>query len=175
MNKVKFNYKVITMWNTFKKSKLKQLEEIAAKAIIKYLYNVVEKNTKKLLVNEGADSEKIYRMLASHCDISGLSDNQICFVKNYTYKIDRINEKFYDSNLESEIEVPLYYNFIISGDFYCEDLRKLTKVIKLVIRNKNDRVDVFANINSLLASTEAGENLKVKADINIIVPFKEYK
>ena len=163
------------MWNPFKKSKLKQLEEIVAEAIINYLYDVVEKNTEKLLVNEGADSEKIYRMLCSNCDIAGLSDNQICFVKNYTYKIERINEKVYDSNLESEIEVPQYYNFIISGDFYCEDLRKLTKVINLVIRNKIDRVDVFATINSLSANTEEGDNLKVKADITISVPFKEIK
>lgn len=159
----------------FKKSKLKQLEEIVEKATINYLYDVVEKNTKKLLVNEGADSEKIYRMLASNCDIAGLSDNQICFVKNYTYKIERINEKVYDSNLESEIEVPQYYDFIISGDFYCEDLRKLTKVIKLVIINKIDRVDVFATIDSLLANTEVGENLKVKADITIRVHSKKLK
>ena len=87
------------MWNPFKKSKLKQLEEIVASATINYLYDVVEKNIEKLLVNEGADSEKIYRMLASNCDIAGLSDNQICFVKNYTYKIERVNEKVYDSNL----------------------------------------------------------------------------
>ena len=165
------------MWNPFKKSKLKQLEEIVAEATIEYLYDVVEKNTEKLLVNEGADSEKIYHLLLDpNCDIAGLSDNQIFFVKNYTYKIERINEKVYDSNLESEIEVPQYYKFTISGDFYCEDFcRKLTKVIKLSIRNKFDRVDVFATINSVIANVEQGENLKVKADINIIVPFKEYK
>ena len=162
------------MWNTFKKSKLKQLEEIVSEATIKYLYDVVEKNTEKLLVNEGADSEKIYHLLLDpNCDIAGLSDNQICFVKNYTYKIERINEKVYDSNLESEIEVPKYYKFIISGDFYCEDFKKLTKVIKLIIRNKFDRVDVFATINSLLANTEVGDNLKVKTDITICVPFKK--
>ena len=161
------------MWNPFKKSKLKQLEEIGAESIINYLYDKVEKNTKKLLVNEGTDSEKIYRMLASNCDIAGLCDNQIYFVKNYTYKIEPVNEKVYDNNLESEVEVPKYYNFIISGDFYCEDFRKLTKVIKLVIRNKIDRVDVFATIDSLLANTEVGENLKAKADITIRVPFKE--
>ena len=162
------------MWNPFKKSKLKQLEETVAEATINYLYDVAEKNTKKLLVNEGADSEKIYRILASNCDIAGVSDNQLLFVKNYTYKIERINEKVYDSNLESEIEVPQYYDFIISGDFYCEDIRKLNRVIKLVIRNKFDRVDVFASIGSLLTNIEAGEN-KVKADITIRVPFKEIK
>ena len=53
--------------------------------------------------------------------------------------------------------------------------RKLTKVINLVIRNKIDRVDVFATINSLSANTEEGDNLKVKADITISVPFKEIK
>lgn len=31
------------MWNPFKKSKLKQLEEIVAEATINYLYGVVEK------------------------------------------------------------------------------------------------------------------------------------
>ena len=45
------------MWNPFKKSKLKQLEEIVVEKTIKYLYDVVEKNTEKLLVNEYADSE----------------------------------------------------------------------------------------------------------------------
>ena len=163
------------MWNIFKKSKLKQLEEIAAEATVRYLYNAVEKNKEKLLVNESADSEKIYRLLASNCDIAGLSDNQICFVKNYTFKIERINEKVYDSNLESEIEVPQYYDYIISGDFYCEDFIKLTEVINLVIRNKFDRVDVIAIIDSLSTNTEVGDNLKVKADITIRVPFKENK
>ena len=122
------------MWNPFKKSKEKQLKEMVAEAAIRYLHNVAKENTEKLLVNEYADSEKINRMLASNCDIAGVSDNQICFVKNYTYKIESINEKRYDSKLGAEIEVPQYYDFIISGDFYCEDIKDLTRVINLVIR-----------------------------------------
>ena len=161
------------MWNPFKKSKEKQLKEIVAEAAIKYLHNVAKENEEKLLLNEYADSEKINRMLASNCDIAGVSDNQICFVKNYTYRIESINEKRYDSKLEVEIEVPKYYNFIISGDIYCEDINELTQVIKLVIRNKMDRVDVFANIGSLQLNNKPGENLTVKADIIILTPFKE--
>ena len=161
------------MWNPFKKSKEKQLKEIFAESVVRYLHNVVKENTEKLLVNEYADSEKINRMLASNCDIAGVSDNQICFLKNYTYKIESINEKTYDSKLETEIEVPQYYNFIISGDIYCEDINDLTRVIKLVIRNKIDRVDVFATIGSLQLNNEVGENLTVKADIIIRTPFKE--
>ena len=165
------------MWNIFNKlNQLKQLNEDVANKIVYHLYDLVDKNIEKLLVNEGADSEKIYRMLASNCDIAGLSDNQICFVKNYTYKIERINEKVYDSNLESEIELPKYYDFIISGDFYCEEFtRKLTKVIKLVIRNKIDRVDVFAAIDNLVANVDEYGKLKAKADITIRLPFKEIK
>lgn len=161
------------MWNPFKKSKEKQLKEIVAEAAVRYLQNVVKENTEKLLVNEYADSEKIYHMLSSNCDIAGVSDNQICFVKNYTYKIKRINEKRYDNKLGAEIEVPQYYDFIISGDFYCEDIKELTRAIKLVIRNTIDRVDVFATIGSLQLNNEVGENLTVKADIIIRTPFKE--
>ena len=161
------------MWNPFKKSKEKQLKEIFAESAIRYLHNVVKENTEKLLVNECADSEKINRMLASNCDIAGVSDNQICFLKNYTYRIESINEKTYDSKVETEIEVPKYYDFIISGDIYCEDIKELTRVIKLVIRNKIDRVDVFATIGSLQLNNEVGENLTAKADIIIRTPFKE--
>ena len=161
------------MWNPFKKSKEKQLKEIVAEAAIKYLHNVAKENEEKLLLNEYADSEKINRMLSSNCDIAGVSDNQICFLKNYTYRIESINEKTYDNKLEAEIEVPKYYNFIISGDIYCEDINELTRVIKLVIRNKMDRVDVFANIGSLQLNNKPGENLTVKADIIIRTPFKE--
>ena len=81
------------MWNPFKKSKEKQLKEIVAEAAIKYLHNVAKENEEKLLVNEYADSEKINRMLSSNCDIAGVSDNQICLVKNYTHIIERVNEK----------------------------------------------------------------------------------
>ena len=161
------------MWNPFKKSKEKQLKEIVAEAAIKYLHNVAKENEEKLLVNEYADSEKINSMLSSNCDIAGVSDNQICFVKNYTYRIETVNEKRYDSKLEAEIEVPKYYDFIISGDIYCEDINELTQVIKLVIKNKIDRVDVFATIGSLQLNSEPGENLTVKADIFIRTPFKE--
>lgn len=161
------------MWNPFKKSKEKQLKEIFAESVVRYLHNVVKENTEKLLVNEYADSEKINRMLASNCDIAGVSDNQICFLKNYTYRIESINKKTYDSKLGAEIEVPKYYDFIISGDFYCEDVKELTRVINLVIRNKIDRVDVFATIGSLQLNNKVGENLTVKADIIIRTPFKE--
>ena len=112
-------------------------------------------------------------MLSSNCDIAGVSDNQICFVKNYTYRIETVNEKRYDSKLEAEIKVPKYYDFIISGDIYCEDINELTRVIKLVIRNKIDRIDVFATIGGLQLNNEVGDNLTVKADIIIRTPFKE--
>lgn len=161
------------MWNPFKKSKEKQFKEIVAEAAVRYLCDVVKENTEKLLVNEYADSEKINRMLSSNCDIAGVSDNQICFVKNYTYKIESINEKTYDSKLGAEIEVPKYYDFIISGDIYCEEINELTREIKLVIRNKIDSVDVFATIGSLQLNNKVGENITVKADIIIRTPFKE--
>ena len=151
------------------KIELKQVEEIVAEAIINYLYDVVEKNTEKLLVNKGADSEKIYRMLCSNCDIAGLSDNQIFFVKNYTYKIERINEKVYDSNLESEIEVPQYYNFIISGDFYCEDLRKLTKVIMQSFLENS----VFFFINNYLFNMFIFLNHFSHLNESDVYPFRE--
>ena len=147
------------MWNPFKKSKAKQLKEIAAEATINFLYDLQEKCTEELLVNKDADSEKIYQMLASNCDIAGLSDKQICFIKNYTYRIEQKNEK--------------YNEFTISGDFYCEDFRKLTQTIHLVIRDKNDRVDVFANIVSWQLCNEGGENPTIKADIIFHTPFKE--
>lgn len=115
-------------------------------------------------------------MLSSNCDIAGLSNNQICFVKNYNYKIEIVNEKVYDSNLKSEVEVPKYYDFIISGDFYCEEFnRKLTKVINLTLINEFDRIDVVATIDNLVANFDEYDKLKVKADIAIRVPFKEIK
>ena len=163
------------MWNPFKKSKVKQLKEIAAEAIVNHLYDSCEKYTEKLLANKDADSKKIYQMLASNCVIAGVCNDtkNLLFVTNYTYRIERINEKVYDSNLETEIDVPRYYKFIISGDLYYDTFKELTRTIKLVIRNINDREDVFAVIGNLQLSNEAGECPTVKADIIFHTPFKE--
>ena len=150
------------MWNPFKKSKLKQLEEIAAESTINYILDSYKADIKKRLLNKDVDITKLNNFLASHpciC-ITDINDafNVIGFINSYTYDIKKTdNEK---------------YEVIINGKLIImKDPRDENDIyVAICIGEKHNNIVCNGTIGSVLANN-VQEGIDISLYIN--VPIKE--
>ena len=149
------------MWNPFKKSKLKQLKEVAAEATIKYIVDSYEADIKKRLLNKDVDITKLNKFLASNSGICITDmhdiDNFRGFINSYTYEIKKIDNDEY---------VIIDGKLIMFPDAWKETERYVT----ICIGEKHNNVVCYGTIGSVV-----NYNVQESIDISLLinVPIKE--
>lgn len=150
------------MWNIFKKSKLKHLEEIASKQIVNYILASHEADIKKRLLNKDVDITKLNKFLASQSRIciTNIYDayNVIGFINNYTYDIKKTDNEKYEVIIDGKLIItidPQYEN-----DIY----------VTICIGEKHNNILCNGTIGSILANNVQG-GIDISLCIN--VPIKE--
>ena len=152
------------MWNPFKKSKLKQLEETVAEAANRYIVDSYEADIKKLLLNKDVDITNLNKFLASESRICVTDINDtydfVGFIDNYTYDIKKIDNDEYviiDGKL-----------IILKTTFLKDLLNEINTYVTICIGDKNNNVVCNCTIGSVLYEKEC-------IDISLIinVPIKE--
>lgn len=152
------------MWNPFKKSKVKQLEEVIASATLDYLKDKVEEDTCNKLKNENVNDKKLYELLDSKL-IIGISEmynqrNVIGVINDYKYDIKRINN-------EEELE------FTIDGQFFVypqNDLNNIETNVLIHIGDISNNVVCYGKICSFLVNNGAED---IRLCLIIRIPCKE--
>lgn len=150
------------MWNPFKKSKLKQLEEIAAKQIINYILASREADIKKRLLNKDVDIIKLNKFLESKSCIyiTNINDelNAIGFINNYTYDVKKTDNEEYEVIINGKLIItidPQYEN-----DIY----------VAICIGEKHNNIMCNGTIGSVLVNNVQGG---IDISLYINVPIKE--
>lgn len=152
------------MWNPFKKSKVKQLEEFIASATLDYLKDKLEEDTRNKLKNENVNDKKVYELLESKSIIGILGmynpRNVIGIINDYKYDIKRINN-------EEELE------FTIDGQFYIypqDDLNNIETNVLIRIGDIHNNIVCYGKICSFFVNNGAED---IRLCLIIRIPIKE--
>lgn len=151
------------MWNPFKKSGRKQVEEAIYGAALQYIQDQINEKISNDLINKNVDCVELYRILTTDGQIlitKIYNQNDIIgFINHYEYDIKRINN-------DEEYEFKIYGKLYTLSEAY----KDINKYVSVIINSKHfdNNILCFGEIGSLLFNDDG-------FDISLIirVPFKE--